>query len=88
MLSVACSPGSYSPKGSPACTPCQPHFYQEDFGMQQCVRCPADQVTEHTGSTSANSCVGEILFCNVIVSEMPRDILKCLLFERYQANLK
>ena len=56
-FSARCRPGSNSTLGSLPCELCPVSEYQNEYGQQQCIACPAGSVTEATGATSLSQCL-------------------------------
>ena len=62
---VPCTPGtyiqyeySYHEASSARCTPCPLGYYQDKFGMDECIRCPTLYVS--TLTEAATSCPGKL----------------------------
>ncbi|XP_062616936.1 sushi, von Willebrand factor type A, EGF and pentraxin domain-containing protein 1-like [Saccostrea cucullata] len=52
----ACEPGSWSLDGTPICSLCSEGSYNEEYGQDQCTKCPYSQTTQDEGSKTSTDC--------------------------------
>ena len=56
LLPVNCYPGSYSDNKTQTCVLCNPGFYQDEEGKEECQPCPKNSSSVIKGSNSAADC--------------------------------
>ena len=56
LFPVNCYPGSYSDNKTQTCVLCNPGFYQDEEGKEECQPCPKNSSSVITGSKSAADC--------------------------------
>ena len=61
VLSVKCSPGTYSENGVEPCIPCAKGSFQNSVGALACEECTAEKSTYGPGADAADMCVGRML---------------------------